>query len=278
MNSVTTSTPIALSLAKSASSEYNAESNLNLTEMLRHIADIYSEREDNSMDQSSVWERYDQINEWREWYIGKYPHTTPESLVEKHGKNVDIRVLFMAHQIPAYSILLFLEACYEVDKAICGLDTIALASIKRWHLPQDMTAYQYLLSDEMVLWWKSELCELNNEIHSRASNRVSVSLRVRGISNALAKLDRVIDGGDGIGDTIGTRIWTYAGEGDFELPSGLSEGIYGRQELLEDSLKILREGLDRGEPREDNVMTVVRPSSGGVETEGLYPERFHTTD
>jgi hypothetical protein len=273
MNSVTTGNPIAPSLAKSASSEYDAGSNLNLRQMLTYIADIYSEREDNGVKQTSVWERYDQINEWREWYIGKYPYTTPESLVEKHGKNVDIRVLFMAYQIPAYSILLFLEACYEVDKAICGLDTIALASIKRWHLPQDMTAYKYLLSDEMVLWWKSELCELNNEIHSRASNRVSVSLRVRGISNALAKLDSVIDGGDGIGNTIGTRIWTYSGEQDFELPSGLFEGIYGRQELLEDSLKILREELDRSEPREDNVMPVVRASSGGIETEGLYPEK-----
>jgi hypothetical protein len=278
MNSVTTSNPIAPSLGKWASSEYDAESKLNLKKMLGYIADIYSEREDDGTEQSSVWGRYDQISEWREWYIGKYPHTNPKNLVEKHGKNVDIRVLFIAYQIPAYSILLFLEACYEVDKAICGLDTIALASIKRWHLPQDMATYQYLLSDEMVLWWKSELCELNNEIHSRASNRVSVSLRVRGISNALAKLDRVIDGGGGIDYTIGTRIWTYAGEGGFELPSGLSDGIYGRQELLEDSLKILREGLDRGEPREDNVMTVVRPSSGGVETEGLYPEKYHTTN
>jgi hypothetical protein len=278
MNSVTTSNPIAPSLAESASGEYDAESELNLTEMLRYIGDVYWEREDNDMEQSSVWERYDQINEWREWYIRKYPHTTPESLVKEHGKNVDIRVLFMAHQIPAYSILLFLEACYEVDKAICGPDTVALASIKRWHMPQDMTAYQYLLSDEMVLWWKSELCELNNEIYSRVSNQVSVSLRVRGIFNALAKLDRVVDRGGDLGGTIGTRIWTHGGEAGVELPSRLAEAIYGRQELLVDSLKILGKALDRSEPREDNVMAVVRPSSGGIENKGLYPENCYTTN
>jgi hypothetical protein len=173
MDSSTTSNPIAPSLAESASSGYDAESNLNLREMLTWVANCYSERELDGAEKTSFWDRYDQISEWREWYIGKYPHTAPERLAEEHGKIVDIRVLFMAYPIPAYSILLFLEACYEVDKAICGLDTIALASIKRWHLPQDMTAYKYLLSDEMVLWWKAELCELNNEIHSRASNRVS---------------------------------------------------------------------------------------------------------
>jgi hypothetical protein len=68
-----------------------------------------------------------------------------------------------------------------------------------------MTAYNYLLSDELVLWWQRELCELNKEIDSKISNAVSVSLRVRGLRNALAKLARVIDCGEGIDHTIGTR-------------------------------------------------------------------------
>lgn len=178
----------------------------------------------------------------------------------------------MAYPIPAYSILLFLEACYEVDKAICGLDTLALASIKQWHLPQEMTAYKYLLSDEMVLWWKSELCELEKEIHFRVSNRVSVSLRVRGITNALAKLDRVMDCGNGPGDTIGTRIWTYSAEQCFELPSGLSVSIFGRKELLEDTVKVLRKALKRSQLREDHAMPVEHANSGGTEGEGWYPE------
>ncbi|KAE9370926.1 hypothetical protein N431DRAFT_379714, partial [Stipitochalara longipes BDJ] len=222
------------------------------------------------MEQISVYERSGQIREWRDWYIEKYPHTPPQRLAAEHGEDVDIRVLFMAYPTAAYSILLFLEACYEVDKAICGLDTIAFATIKQWHLPQDMSAYHYLLSDEMVLWWKRELCELNDEIYSRASNRVSISLRVRGLTHALAKLDRVVDCGTGIGDTIGTRIWTYSDESDYDdIPSGLPEAIYGRKELLEDSIKILRKGLKKSEPREDNAKPVVRAVSGGTEVEGL---------
>jgi hypothetical protein len=185
------------------------------------------------------------------------------------GKNVDIRVLFMAHPAPAYSILIFLEACCAVDKAICGLDTTAVASIKEWHLPQDMSAYKYLLSDEMVPFWKRELCELNNEIHSRTSNRLSVSLRIQDISKARPKLARVIDSGSGIDDTFGTRIRTYCGEENYLLPSGLFEGIFGRLELLENSLQILREGLKRSEPRGDNVISVAHANSGGNGTEGL---------
>jgi hypothetical protein len=130
-----------------------------------------------------------------------------------------------------------------------------------------MTVYNYLLFDEMVLSWKRELCKLNNEIDSRASNRVSVSLLVRGIINALAKLDRLIDGGSH--DTIGSRICTYASETSFDdLPSGLSDRIFGRKELLKYSLKILHKGRQQSELRGDHATSGVRTISGGTEAKG----------
>jgi hypothetical protein len=197
--------PDTHSRADSSSTNYNAESELDLEDMLDWIAQVYLEREDDNMEKTNFYARYNQFKEWRNWYIGKYSHTPPESLVRKDGKDVDIRVLFMAYPTLTYSILLCLEACFEMDKAVCGLDTIAFASVKQWHMPEDMTAYNYLLSDELVLWWQRELCELNKEIDSKISNAVSVSLRVRGLRNALAKLARVIDCGEGIDHTIGTR-------------------------------------------------------------------------
>jgi hypothetical protein len=68
MDSVTTGNPIAPSLATSASSEYNAESELDKLEtMLEYIAETYPEREDyRSMEYMTVFERYNQINEWRD--------------------------------------------------------------------------------------------------------------------------------------------------------------------------------------------------------------------
>jgi len=92
---------------------------------------------------------------------------SPESLVQQHGKSVDLRIFFFAYPTSTYSILLLLEACHEVDKAIYGLGTIILDSIKLWHLPQDMTTYNYLLSEDLVFWLKRELWELSDEIHSK---------------------------------------------------------------------------------------------------------------
>jgi hypothetical protein len=261
--------PDTRSGADSSSTDNDAESKRDFEHMLRRIAETYPEREDDDMEETSVYERYDQFKEWRDWYIQKYSHTPPESLVQKDGKDVDIRVLFMAYPTLTYSILLVLEACFEVDKAICGLDTVAFSTVKQWHMPEDMTAYNYLLSDELVLWWKRELCELNNEIDSRTSNGVSVYLRFRGICNAFAKLDNVIDCGTGLDNTIGTRIWTYASEVAYDdLPSRLWESIRGRKILLEDSIKIMSKGLKQNKPREGHGQPVLRAVSGSTESEG----------
>jgi hypothetical protein len=65
--------PIAHSRADSASREYDAESKLDFEEMLTSIADWYSQREGDNMENTSVYEICGQIKEWRDWYIGKYP-------------------------------------------------------------------------------------------------------------------------------------------------------------------------------------------------------------
>jgi len=105
---------------------------------------------------------------------------------------VDLRVLFLAHPIPGYAILCFLESCFEVDKAICGPDTAALASIRMWHIPNQMNAYKYILSGELLLWWKKELGELQNEIDSDFSNLMSVEIRVHDLALATSQLVKAI--------------------------------------------------------------------------------------
>jgi hypothetical protein len=87
---------------------------------------------------------------WREWYIENYPNTDPAREVEEDGDDVDLRVMMMAYPTPAYAILCFLESCIEIDKALCGLDTVALATVKQWHPPLEMKAYKYILSDELL--------------------------------------------------------------------------------------------------------------------------------
>lgn len=63
MTSITTSNTIVRSRPGSASSEYDAKSKLDVKDMLRSIAGNYSEREEDNMEEASVYERYDQIEE-----------------------------------------------------------------------------------------------------------------------------------------------------------------------------------------------------------------------
>lgn len=46
------------------------------------------------------------------------------------GEDVDMRLLVRRHPHTGHVILLFLEACYAVDKALCGTDMEALAMVK----------------------------------------------------------------------------------------------------------------------------------------------------
>lgn len=163
----------------------------------------------------------------------------------------------MAYTESGYSILLFLEVCYEVDRALCGVDTDALAAVQKWHQPADMTAFKYILSSEMFSWWKTEFCELGNEIQSQNSNWVSVRMRHRDIGMALSNMRVVMegryDGVDGVdefeGDDIASRIWGPSYYERLELPRGLSPAIFNRFGLLQSSWKVMLEQFNSSEPQ-----------------------------
>lgn len=213
------------------------------------IKSWYEELDLDATDGPDAWRRHDLVYEWYEWCDNEYPGTTQsrdwEDIATAAGKDVDIRLLIRGHSIAGYSILLFLEACYAVDKALCGTDIEALAKVKMWHMPQEMRAYSYLLSTEMILWWATELAELENEIKSTFSSRVSVSWRVKDLSRCLAKFDVVMEGRGG----IGTNIWTTMEETVTGIgpPVGVDDAIYDRVERLRSSVKILRKILERSE-------------------------------
>ncbi|KAF8858198.1 hypothetical protein BDZ45DRAFT_802698 [Acephala macrosclerotiorum] len=262
-------------IASSSSSDYDAASKLDIGSMISDLAFEYREREDENMENTGVHWRRKQFDEWRDWYIANYPSTNPKSLFMPHGKDLDLRVLFMALPIAAYSILLFLEICYDVDKTLCGSDSSALSWIKQWHMPREMGAFNYLLSEEMYLWWKTELCEFSNEIRNPASNRVSIAFRLRELGSALTKMNELVDCGrdcDLASHTISTRIWSEYWEGGFDVPEpprGIFKGVFGRWCLLKDSFKIFVEEMNLSQPREEHLMSLVPISSGTFESEGF---------
>ncbi|KAF4624766.1 hypothetical protein G7Y89_g13403 [Cudoniella acicularis] len=124
------------------------------------------------MDAADAWRRHDLVTQWYEWCDHQYPGTKLldwSDIALAAGEDVDIRLLIRGHSLAGYAILLFLEACYAVDKALCGTDAEALAKVKMWHMPQEMRVYKYLLSEKMMWWWANELAELEtrSSLHFR---------------------------------------------------------------------------------------------------------------
>lgn len=211
------------------------------------IISWYKEEMLEGMDAADAWKRHDLVTQWYEWCDRQYPSTKLQDwpdIASAAGEDVDIRLLIRGYSIAGYAILLFLEACYAVDRALCGTDVEALAKVKMWHMPQEMRAYKYLLSEEMTRWWATELAELENEIKSPFSNRVSLSWRIRDLSACLGRLEFIMEYGDG----IGTNIWTtMEEENGSEPPAGVDDAIYNRVERLKTSVEILRKTLERSE-------------------------------
>jgi hypothetical protein len=230
----------------------------------------YYEEIPEGLDSGDIRRRHNLVTQWYKWCDRNYPGTKSNDwadMASAAGKDVDIRLLLRGHSIPGYAILLFLEACYAVDKALCGTDMDALSKVKMWHIPHEMGAYSYLLSEEMILWWQTELAELEKEIKSPFSNRVSLSWRVKDLRRCLAKLEAVMD----CGDSIETCIWTTMGElNQTEPPAGLDHAIYNRVEQLSSSVEILCKALEKSEQGDIASNTLPIANHNSVELGGQF--------
>ena len=120
---------------------------------IQFLEDYYFDEDLESIeDLGGAWRRHEVVTQWDEWCNLKYPGTKEnhwKEIASAAGEDVDIRLLIKGHPVPGHAIMLFLEACYAVDKVLCGMDVETFAKVKEWHVPQEMKAYKYLLSDEM---------------------------------------------------------------------------------------------------------------------------------
>jgi hypothetical protein len=215
-------------------------------DMIDIICERYEETYLESPEVAKALRRHDLVGQWYEWCDLEYPGTGTKprawmQLADAAGEAVDIRLLIRAHSIAGYAIFLFLEACYAVDRALCGTDTEALAKVEAWHMPQEMRAYKYLSSRDMIIWWTFELTELEKELRDPFSSQVYLCSRIEELQKCLARLEVVTELGDG----IWTNIWTTMGEFDFEPAAGLDDAIRDRVRLLKRSMVILCKALQQ---------------------------------
>lgn len=231
---------------------YDSEGMLILEDLLDAIDRGYPEGPYNNSSECTALLQAQELDEWRQWYVDEYPHTNPRACVGLHGTFIDIRILFMAEPAPAYSILLYVRACYEIDRVLCSNGANKLESISQWQIPQNMMAYGYLLSDEVMDFWEFSLTKLGEEILSKTSSRASINGRMRRISRALRQLDfvwgvicaepwrgAVRSGNRNLGGQL---------QGPFFLPPEVLDSMCERRQFMAMSLKVLQEELDRPTP------------------------------
>merc|ERR1712225_110794 len=77
------------------------------------------------------------------WYDRKF-NTNPQL------ENLPLGKFFLAHPIAGFSLWRVLQACYSLDRAVCG-DTDEVAS---W---QEFVPFKYLKADKIDLKWQKEL-------------------------------------------------------------------------------------------------------------------------
>lgn len=232
---------------------------------LDRIRYSYDEEFMEGMDVGDVLKRHDLVSKWYKWCDRQYPDASLQDWagkVDEAGEHVDIRVLIRGQPIAGYAILRFLEACYAVDKALCGTDAEAFAEVRLWHMPEEMSAYKYLLSGDMIQWWVKELAELENEIESPSSNLISLSWKIMDLGRCITRLEVVVESSSGIGTNIE--------ENGSVPPAGTYGAIFDREQGLKDSLGILRKALERRKQRDAtaDVQPPATSSHGYVESSG----------
>jgi len=90
----------------------------------------------------------------------------------------------------AFLLVRVLDACYTVDKALCGFSSASSTQIQKL---QSIDKLEYLSSEELIAWWEVSLCELDELIKSRESVSVSDSFRLADIVTANRTLQEALN-------------------------------------------------------------------------------------
>ncbi|RDW56342.1 hypothetical protein BP5796_13253 [Coleophoma crateriformis] len=80
---------------------------------------------------------------------------------ERMPHQLEIGMLFQVHPIAAFSLWNLLQACYALDKVICGSSTPESDKLQEW---QSWRPLQYLLSEDVTATWVDSLAAFSSKI------------------------------------------------------------------------------------------------------------------
>jgi hypothetical protein len=107
---------------------------------------------------------------------------------EPQPKELELGLFFLAHPVAAFSLWHVLQACYELDKRICGTPTPEKNEVAEW---QNWRPLQYLLSPHIMSTWEDNLVLFSSEV--QGSNDRFKRETVAGRLYAIAEGDHVLE-------------------------------------------------------------------------------------
>jgi hypothetical protein len=179
---------------------------------------------------SKKWEQ--EIQSWFQWFETTYPDEDGNKhlqLLQESKERVDFRLLFIAFPIGTFLLMRALDACYAVDKALCGFSSPSSTRLQKL---QSMDKLEYLSSEELIVWWEVSLCELDELIKSRESVSVSDTFQVTDIVTANQTLQDMVY-------ELGVNCWPSLKE-HYKIWQGVPGGVEEIERQVEKRAERLR--------------------------------------
>lgn len=101
------------------------------------------------------------------------------SRCERKPGKLNIGLLFQTHPVAAFSLWHLLQACYKLDRLICGNST----PIAEW---QELRPFEYLNSTDIMSIWRKNLKSFSSRV--RKSNSCNDNFLKEAVASQLHKL------------------------------------------------------------------------------------------
>ncbi|KAI2624155.1 hypothetical protein GGR54DRAFT_563921 [Hypoxylon sp. NC1633] len=202
-NSITKSRSKSLQERRTRASKLELQLRLRLETAEKDIFDWYEENkytEDAGVIYSPEWQG--RLIEWGKEFDSSIDSDTPNNieLLRKDPEKLELGLFFQVHPIAAFSLWNVLQACYELDRVICGTTKEDRVKIMEW---QKWRPFQYLLSQEVISLWGEKLRVLSSgakectdkfEKEKIAERLQDIAQAVQALEQALSTFTSVVDG------------------------------------------------------------------------------------
>jgi hypothetical protein len=177
-----------------------------------------------------------QVTSWCTWFTDNHPPgSQPREIADAKQWDVDFRVFFIAFPISGARLLRLAEACYGIDRALCGATTITSQEAKTW---RKMDQFEYIMSEDLISRWKIGLCQFQEAIEQDPSSELAISIRVRDLRVAASALVDALQG------DFWDYVLTHLEEQGWMVSFRLQRSIETREKLVSLSLAAVDKSVE----------------------------------